>query len=134
MDIKIQTLMVYYSHWGVEQNKIRKIIHGINTTMERINDFFINEDDDDYDLATEVRFLKTWIKNSQDHHECAFGVMRRITDNLLSDMGGCLARPRNFTSAEWKLASNTSSHVLDIYRLKLSRDEIRSVDAILSFM
>ena len=53
-DLKIQTLMIYYSHWGEKQNQLRYI----DSTMKKIQNVFMDIDDN-YKRTLGNQIIKT---------------------------------------------------------------------------
>lgn len=82
-DVKIQALMIYYKHWGNEQNSKRKIIHGFTklkkcvfeytkTTIETAikNYNIIDDEEDDEVVAGLEEHLDKLEKNPSSLCEC----------------------------------------------------------------
>ena len=42
-NLKIKVLMIYYHHWGKEQTRARKVIHGIQKTNQVIRYHFLRK-------------------------------------------------------------------------------------------
>lgn len=82
---KIRALMIYYDHWGKEQNKLRDFM----ATMNKIKNVFVQKDKDNYHFLTEVQFLEIHIPLGY----CKFHVLNDMANELLSGLGGVVRAP-----------------------------------------
>lgn len=126
-DCKIRALMIYFDHWGNEQKYLENKIRDFVATMDKIKSVFEDEDnEDDFSLVTEVRFLAMHIQHgliSPTH------CLNQIANELLSGMGGTVQRPTVHSPA-WKLAKNLHISVHHVLAARMDLDTMRSVDAI----
>lgn len=81
--LKIKVLMIYYDHWGKEEIKARKIVHGINKTLFSLKKRF--------QFQSENRTLNDGLKRMFNYlcNEDMVFLWTDFVDIFLQDMGGC---------------------------------------------
>lgn len=79
--LKIKVLMIYYDHWGKEELKARKVVHGINKTLSALTERFQSED---RTLNDGLRRMFNYLCN-----EDMVFLWTDFVDIFLQDMGGC---------------------------------------------
>ena len=134
-NLKIQALMVYFLHWGKEENKAQRDLDAFITTMNKIKELFIDHNIEfhhDFDFLQEVKLMNSWIHYGPD---ATMDFINRMANKLLSSMGGCndmlYYRP---LSSPIKLSKTLDISVFDIFALGLDDDDMLSVDAIVALL
>ena len=79
--LKIKVLMIYYDHWGKEEIKARKVVHGMNKTLSLLMERFQSED----------RTLNDGLKRMFNYlcNEDIVFLWTDFVDIFLQDVGGC---------------------------------------------
>lgn len=130
---KIEGLMVYYKHWGMDEIKKSRKITGFIATMEKIKSLFIDDDIEfaqDFNFLREVMLMDNWVHYGP---ASAIDFINKIVDVLLADYGGSckLYKHLHYTNY-WKLAQSIGVPVHRIYCLQMTDEQMRNVDAIVS--
>lgn len=129
-ELKIRALMIYYDHWGKEEIRHTRDQKAFIKTMDKIKELFAVFEDDNFDFLTEIRYM-TWFNYEPDEK---INFINRIVECLLSEIGGSasimsIPMPMTMTS---KLAKHLNINIFDVFRVELSKEEIRQVDAIVA--
>lgn len=130
---KINALMIYYKHWGIDEIKMSRKLTGFIQTMNKIKSLFIVPDDDfaqDIDFLTEVVLMESWI-----HYGPAstMDFLNKMANVLLSNYGGVMGMYNyHHHTYEWKLAKSVGISVYHVYSIGMTDSEMRNVDAIVS--
>lgn len=61
-ELKIQTLMIYFSHWGKEESRIRQVIYGAHLFQHLIRTNYTNRDENALEVLkdTDTSSLHFW--------------------------------------------------------------------------
>lgn len=132
-NIKIQALMVYFNHWGMDEIKAEQDRKAFIKTMDKIKELFIDDDLEffqDFDFLTEVRLMRhSWLYNGP------YGIINfinKMANTLLSSMGGSIDLDPSLNNRHYKFASAFNISVLDIFRIGMTDEDMLSVNAIVA--
>jgi hypothetical protein len=79
--LKIKVLMIYYDHWGRDEIRARKVVHGMNQTLCSLTERFQSED----------RTVKDGLVRMFNYlcNEDIFFLWTDFVDIFLQNLGGC---------------------------------------------
>lgn len=161
---KIQVLMLYYKHWGNEQNKIRKTIHGLKQLRIKIFGYthaYIGSASinlyiqGEYDRAMELEDFIPMLRTPSLFHMCIqmcfdththtlYDDFTSLTNDLLAECGGYnfltykINNDYVIEKKKQKLCSScqifTEEALEILYDDEFSLDNILYIDAVLSLL
>lgn len=132
---KIKTLMIYYEHWGKDEIRAQKVVHGLGHTMSQLKEGFLMENDRLYDQLNQLftfyshDLLDRW---------------NEIAQRLLGETM-CFSHGEEFLDEEDRLFDKKVilEHKLNIfqaeasdmiYNIDFGYENVLSVDAIIALM
>lgn len=77
----MEVLMIYYEHWGKEEIKARKLVYGMNRTLELLKTRFQNEDNT---IENGIKKMFYYLCNEDMYY-----IWVEFVDIFLQDCGGC---------------------------------------------
>lgn len=125
--------MVYYKHWGMDEIKMTRKINGLVLTMNKIKTLFIDTDNDDFMQDLDNFLLEVSLMDARLYNNASRMVfINHISNVLLSSMGGSIMFSHDEHTPQWRLACRLGISLRTVYSARLSHDQIRAVDAIVS--
>lgn len=132
---KIQALMIYFQHWGVEEARQRRRHEGIISLMRKTYHlFFFNGIDDanefggstHFCLLQEVALLQDWVQWSPNFWP-------NLINEFLSEMGGYHFYRSKTKSRQQTVSKNIGVPLWKLYKDDLSDNDLLSLDAIVAW-
>lgn len=79
--IKISVLMIYYDHWGKDEINARKIVYGVNRTMDLLEKNFHTEE---HSMLDGLKRMFSYLSEDSSY------LWSEFVNIFLHDYGGCV--------------------------------------------
>lgn len=135
---KIQALMIYFKHWGIEEAQKHRRDQGIYLLMNKIDRVFFDQDNDDDEhthttpeLVREIKLFNTWTSMANTRRRVP-SLWHSIINLFLQNVGGYSFENTMKPTRESIVARHVNMKVWNVYDLCLSDDDLMSVDSIIA--